>query len=134
MEIDKDLYKEIKDYCELNNLKPRDDIHDLLKRAFMEDKYGKIPPIFTQKEIRESEKKFEKFVEEVGPEKYADIVNECLFGDDGTNNAVSGTPEPLRDTSRDNVSGKMSGKEEKVEQPVSNVEQKPKKRTIKPIK
>ena len=147
MEIDKGLYKEIKEYCDLNNLKPRDYIHDLLKRAFMEDKYGKIPPIFTSKEIRENDKKFEKFVEEVGPEKYADIVNECLFGEDGTKNDVSDTQEPVPDKKDDSVSVKVARTEESrqdvsinvsipenVEKKDKNLDNKPKKRTIKPIK
>lgn len=43
MEIDKELYKEIKEYCLLNGLKPKDYIHDLLKKAFMRDKYGERP-------------------------------------------------------------------------------------------
>lgn len=45
MEIDKQLYAEIKEYCELNGLKPRDFIHNILKRAFMEEKYGKAPAV-----------------------------------------------------------------------------------------
>lgn len=43
MEIDRDLYKEIKEYCDLNGLKVRDYIHKLLKDAFMKDKYGERP-------------------------------------------------------------------------------------------
>ena len=43
MEIDKELYKEIKDFCVLNNLKPKEYIHRLLKEAFMKDKYGEKP-------------------------------------------------------------------------------------------
>ena len=43
MEIDRELYKEIKEYCDLNGLKARDYIHKLLKEAFMKDKYGERP-------------------------------------------------------------------------------------------
>ena len=43
MEIDKELYNEIKEYCVLNGLKPKDYIHSLLKKAFMRDKYGDRP-------------------------------------------------------------------------------------------
>lgn len=50
MEIDKELYNEIKEYCDLNGLKPRAYIHTLLKKAFMEDKYGKMPPIIKKPE------------------------------------------------------------------------------------
>ena len=45
MEIDKQLYAEIKEYCELNGLKPRDFANNLLKKAFMEEKYGKMPAV-----------------------------------------------------------------------------------------
>lgn len=45
MEIDKQLYAEIKEYCELNGLKPRDFVHNILKKAFMEEKYGKAPAV-----------------------------------------------------------------------------------------
>ena len=40
MELDKDLYKEIKEYCDLNKLKTRDFIHQILRDAFMKEKYG----------------------------------------------------------------------------------------------
>ena len=43
MEVDKKLYEEIKEYCTLNGLKPKEYINDLLKKAFMEDKYGNKP-------------------------------------------------------------------------------------------
>ena len=41
MEVDKQLYAEIKEYCELNGLKPRDFTNNLLRKAFMEEKYGR---------------------------------------------------------------------------------------------
>lgn len=43
MEIDKELYKEIKEYCKLNGLKPSEYVNSLLKKAFMEGKYGVSP-------------------------------------------------------------------------------------------
>ena len=43
MEIDKELYKQIKEYCDLNGLKTKDYIYNLLKNAFMADKYGDKP-------------------------------------------------------------------------------------------
>ena len=45
MEVDKQLYAEIKEYCELNGLNPRDFANNLLKKAFMEEKYGKMPAV-----------------------------------------------------------------------------------------
>ena len=43
MEIDKKLYKDIKSYCELNNLKVSDFINGLLRKAFNIEKYGEKP-------------------------------------------------------------------------------------------
>lgn len=43
MEIDKKLYEEIKSYCKLNGLKTSEYINGLLKKAFLEEKYGKTP-------------------------------------------------------------------------------------------
>lgn len=43
MEIDKELYKEIKEYCDINGIKPKKYVTELLKKAFMEDKYGISP-------------------------------------------------------------------------------------------
>lgn len=43
MEVDKKLYQEIKQYCELNGLKPSEYVNSTLKKAFMEDKYGSAP-------------------------------------------------------------------------------------------
>lgn len=43
MEIDKKLHEEIKEYCKLNGLKTTEYVNSLLKKAFMEDKYGVSP-------------------------------------------------------------------------------------------
>lgn len=43
MEVDKKLYEEIKEYCKLNGIKPSEYVNSLLKKAFMEDKYGVSP-------------------------------------------------------------------------------------------
>lgn len=49
--LDEKIIKNIKDYCILNNI---DDVskyvNTLLKRAFMEEKYGKKPDIFVKQE------------------------------------------------------------------------------------
>ena len=138
MEIDKKLYEEIKEYCDLNGIKAKDYVNGLLRKAFMQDKYGErpfetlkdkdtghvtthnIPETVIETKIseiledmKEGERNFEKFVEEVGPEKYADIVHECLFGDDDKKNEPETTLEPIPD--------------KKPRQQV-------KKRTIKPVK
>lgn len=46
MQIDKKLYDEINDYCKLNNLKTKDFIHNILKDAFLKEKYGDSPFFF----------------------------------------------------------------------------------------
>jgi HSP90 family molecular chaperone len=46
MQLDKQLYDEINDYCKINGLKTRDFIHELLKNAFMKEKYGDSPFFF----------------------------------------------------------------------------------------
>ena len=60
MEIDKKLYGEIKEYCKLNGLKPSEYVNALLKKAFMEDKYGAAP--------------FKKEVTFVGNKKFDEAV------------------------------------------------------------
>lgn len=49
MQIDKQIYNEINEYCKLNNLKTRDFIHKLLKEAFLKEKYGDSPFAFNKK-------------------------------------------------------------------------------------
>lgn len=60
MEVDKKLYEDIKEYCALNGLKPKEYINALLKKAFMEDKYGTAP--------------FKKEVTFVGNKKFDEAV------------------------------------------------------------
>lgn len=43
MILNKKLEKDIKEYCNLNNLKYSDFVNTLLKKAFLEEKYGKSP-------------------------------------------------------------------------------------------
>lgn len=59
MQIDKNLYDEINEYCKLNNLKTRDFIHKLLKDGFLKEKYGESPFSFKKEnknELKEAEK------------------------------------------------------------------------------
>lgn len=51
MQIDKQIYDEINEYCKLNNLKTRDFIHKLLKEAFIKEKYGDTPFAFHKKAL-----------------------------------------------------------------------------------
>ena len=41
--LDTKLHNEIKEYCKLNNLKVNIFINELLKKAFMREKYGEAP-------------------------------------------------------------------------------------------
>lgn len=70
MEIDKKLLEDIKNYCELNNLKPNKFVNDLLRKAFMVEKYGEAPPFVKkpkpiQQEITETSEKEIKTYETV---------------------------------------------------------------------
>lgn len=70
MELDKQLYAEIKEYCELNGLKPRDFVHEILKKAFMEEKYGKMPAVIKKSETFQPKTSIEIIqVSEEAPEK-----------------------------------------------------------------
>ena len=149
MEIDKELYKDIKEYCDLNGIKAKEYINTLLRKAFMQDKYGERPfqtvkdketgrvithnisdavieakmKEFLQgmlKDVEDGNRKFEEFVEEVGQDKYNEVVTECIFGDDDAKNEDTSPQEPLPDKKPEEVSVK----------PKPQV----KKRTIKPVK
>lgn len=51
IEIDIKLIKDIEEYCSINNIEnPSKYVTKLLKKAFMEDKYGKKPDIFNTQE------------------------------------------------------------------------------------
>jgi hypothetical protein len=49
MQIDKQLYDEIHEYCKLNELKTRDFIHKILREAFNKEKFGDSPFAFNKK-------------------------------------------------------------------------------------
>lgn len=51
IEIDIKLIKDIEEYCSINNIEnPSKYVTKLLKKAFMEEKYGKKPDIFVKQE------------------------------------------------------------------------------------
>lgn len=43
IDIDKKLHNEIKEYCNLNNLKISEFVNDILKKALLNEKYGDAP-------------------------------------------------------------------------------------------
>lgn len=59
--IGENLYKDLKEYCELNSLKMNEFVESLLKDAFMVEKYGDAP-FFTKPNISEPEVKRETIV------------------------------------------------------------------------
>ena len=63
--IDNELYNEIKDYCRINNLKIGAYINQLLKKAFMIDKYGETP--FKKENKNEKKEKTEDKKENIKP-------------------------------------------------------------------
>ena len=114
MEIDKKLYNQIKEYCDLNGLKPKEYIHSLLSKAFMEDKYGERPGVAVrrqdEKEIEKIEESFSEIIKNVGgPDTYNDVVTDLIFD----NNVAK----------KDEICDKTSQEEQKKEE-------KPKKRKI----
>lgn len=48
--INEDLYKDIREYCKLNKLTVSVFINDLLKKSFMVEKYDDAPPFFKKKQ------------------------------------------------------------------------------------
>jgi predicted transcriptional regulator len=47
--INEDLYKDIREYCKLNKLTVSVFINDLLKKSFMVEKYDDAPPFFKKR-------------------------------------------------------------------------------------
>lgn len=82
MQLDKKLYEEINEYCKLNNLKTRDFIHNLLKEAFMKEKFGETPFSFNKKKSEMVIKIKSQNIETSDVNKEKDIK----ISEDGCNN------------------------------------------------
>ena len=81
MEINEKLYKEIKEYCTLNELDVGKYINELLRDAFMKDKYGERPFI-SIKQNKKADEELRQIVDSVGgDEKYAEIITNLIFDD-----------------------------------------------------
>lgn len=64
--IDDELYADIKEYCELNGLEIKDFIQQLIKDKFMVEKYGDAPPFFKKKtDVEEIVEKVENTIESI---------------------------------------------------------------------
>lgn len=84
IEIRDDLFKNIEEYCDLNNIVAREYINDVLKKEFIKEKYGTRPQIKvgkekeTKKEVKSIENKdnqVEKVVNEI-------VVDNCVENDE----------------------------------------------------
>lgn len=103
MEIDKELYKEIKEYCDLNGIKPKEYVNSLLRKAFIEDKYGKTPFNRPTSEMTEEakEKTEEVTVTTFIPkEKIEEEAREILKNDEVIEEIVKGKQEEVKSKKR----------------------------------
>lgn len=84
MQIDKNLYDEINEFCQMNDLKTKDFIHKILKEVFLKEKYGETPfkkkePFITpivieEKNILNTKKVLEEVVDDVIEEENSESI------------------------------------------------------------
>lgn len=103
MDIEEKLYAEIKEYCKLNGLKVTKYVNELLREAFMRDKYGERPQIGNkkvEKNITNEEKEVKIYKIEEKPEKpIENKEKKCISDKDikNINNEVSEkTPKSIK--------------------------------------
>jgi hypothetical protein len=85
IEIDIKLIKDIEEYCSINDIEnPSKYVTKLLKKAFMEDKYGKKPDIFVKQEKEKDSIKPTSSIETNIKEEKVNFVEEVvkLSGED----------------------------------------------------
>ena len=85
IEIDIKLIKDIEEYCSINNIEnPSKYVTKLLKKAFMEEKYGTKPDIFnTQEKEKPSIKQISPIETNIKEEKVNFVEEVCkLSGED----------------------------------------------------
>lgn len=120
--INEDLYKDIREYCKLNKLTVSVFINDLLKKSFMVEKYDDAPPFFKKKQEEKIEsvivtgtlKKDGTFEQESVDVKR--VMTEAQTPEEFKQNYLA-EPEPI--------------KEEEHDKPETIVEEKPKELTAK---
>ena len=78
MEIDKELYSEIKEYCALNNIKTKEYITSLLRKAFIEDKYGKAPNLLKRTVTEEKQEQAAVVTTKNEPKEIKIVVEETV--------------------------------------------------------
>ena len=108
------LYKEIKDYCELNSLKLNEFVEGLLKKSFIIEKYGEAP--FVEASVNEAPSSFfEKVIDIKENNAIESVTVEGVLKKDG-DFEVEKTQEDLKE-------------EPKIEE--IKIEQKPKRKVTK---
>lgn len=120
--INEDLYKDIRKYCKLNKLTVSVFINDLLKKGFMVEKYDDAPPFFKKKQEEKIEsvivtgtiKKDGTFEQESVDVKR--VMTEAQTPEEFKQNYLA-EPEPI--------------KEEEIDKQETVVEEKPKELTAK---
>lgn len=75
IEIKSDLYDDLKEYCELNKLKINVFINNLIKSAFMVEKYGYSPLENMKNEILKGTEKGEEEIKEIVSNLNEDNLN-----------------------------------------------------------
>ena len=79
IEIDIKLIKDIEEYCSINDIEnPSKYVTKLLKKAFMEDKYGKKPDIFVKQEKEKDSIKPTSSIETNIKEEKVNFVEEVV--------------------------------------------------------
>ena len=97
VQIDVKLYSDIRDFCNLNNIKLKEYVNILLKKAFMEDKYGERP--FDTVELKNtghvithnvSDTVIDTKIAEIlnDPEQFKSVMEEMKSGDTEMENFV----------------------------------------------
>lgn len=81
--IDEQLYQEIKDYCELNDLKINHFVEEILRKQFLIEKYGDTPFSILSKKIE---------IEPVPPEIadiLSDVETELIFDNESEKSNIT---------------------------------------------
>lgn len=98
--IDDKLYADIKEYCDVNELRVREYVEGLLKKAFLTDKYGATPFAKEFHEPKEEKKVQEEFADVIegvsGPDKLNDMVSDLILSKDEKKEEPVEEPTPIK--------------------------------------
>ena len=76
MDINNKLLLDIESYCKINELNTEEFVNDLLKRAFMIEKYGEKPPFMVKSENTPKKVEIQTVPEDFDDKKYEEKVTE----------------------------------------------------------